>query len=183
MKHSKTLLDNIQKAEDESVRKERFEKELAITHELQESLFPSALPKVNGLDYAGQFYPTEVVQGDFYTVKKETEHLFLGIGRVGSMNIPACFYAYALRSLLQSHFSLSMPVDEILEGTHHTLVDEMGEGKLSWSALSCIFDETNPNPQLDQRRKNSCFDSSKRGNLFHCRRSWPQIGRAQLSSY
>jgi len=57
--------------------RQRLENEVAIAHEVQQQLFPRALPAVPGLDLAAICRPARVVSGDYY------DFIQLGPSRIG----------------------------------------------------------------------------------------------------
>jgi len=101
-----SLLQQQQIAEREKIAREKLAEELRIGHAIQESLFPTKLPSLQGLDIATGYLPAQEVGGDFYDLfLLPNGALFLAIADTAGKGISACLYSLGLRSALRSFLS------------------------------------------------------------------------------
>lgn len=127
-----SLLKNIQKAEEERVKKETYQRELAIGRQVQRSLLPLRLPAVTGADVAGTYLPASEVGGDFFAyLSKTTESgekvLVLCVADTSGRGISSCFYSLSARSLFRTYSTLSDNVGEILSLANNAFVHDAGD--------------------------------------------------------
>jgi sigma-B regulation protein RsbU (phosphoserine phosphatase) len=86
----------------EAARRERLNREIEIAREVQEGLFPQALPVVAGLDYAGSCRPARGVGGDYYDfLSLPGGRLGIAIGDVSGKGIPAALLMAGLQASLR----------------------------------------------------------------------------------
>jgi sigma-B regulation protein RsbU (phosphoserine phosphatase) len=91
----------------EAALRERANREMEIAREVQERMFPQALPAVPGVDYAGYCRPALGVGGDYYDFfpLKEREdgsfQLGIAIGDVSGKGISAALLMSSLRASLR----------------------------------------------------------------------------------
>lgn len=126
------LLENIQKAEDERVKKEIYQRELAIGRQVQKNLLPMQMPAVEGIELAGAYLPAKEVGGDFYGwLKKQTqegeEKLVIGVADASGHGISSCLYALNARSLARSYSMIYDDVGEVLSRTNNTFLEDAGD--------------------------------------------------------
>ena len=127
-----TLFLNIQRAEDERVKKETYQRELAIGRQVQWSLLPSIVPDVKGANAAGIYLPASDVGGDFYAFLSKTtqsgeEVLALAVADVAGRGISSCLYSLSARSLFRAYATLSDDVGEILSLTNNAFNRDTGD--------------------------------------------------------
>ncbi|MBN1914950.1 MAG: SpoIIE family protein phosphatase [Parachlamydiales bacterium] len=101
-------------AEQERVAKEKLAQELKIGHDIQMSLFPSAMPHIKGLDITSGYVPAKEVGGDFYDIFYYNDRVYFIIADVCGKGISACLYALGVRSLFRSFFILGKPISEVV---------------------------------------------------------------------
>ncbi len=96
---------------DEAARRERFNRELEIAHEVQERLFPQSYPPIGGLDCAGHCRPAQGVGGDYYDFVALPEgRLGIAVGDVSGKGISAALLMASLRASLRGQ-TLGGPAD------------------------------------------------------------------------
>ncbi len=139
-----TLFQNIQKAEDERVKKETYQRELAIARQVQRSLLPSHIPKVKGISVAGIYLPATNVGGDFFVIqskqmKEGEEFLVLAVADASGKGIPSVLYSLSLRSLLRSYLTLSNSVGEILRSINHSFLKDTGDSGMFATMVLGIY--------------------------------------------
>jgi len=88
---------------DEVAQRERLNRELEIAREVQEHLFPTVLPPIDGLDYAGACRPALGVGGDYYDfIELPGGKLGVAIGDVSGKGISAALVMSSLQAALRS---------------------------------------------------------------------------------
>ncbi len=113
------LLKQMQKAEDERVKKETYQRELSIIREVQQSLFPFKVPVLEGAEFAGGYLPASDVGGDYYgyimkQTKEGEEAVIFNLVDVAGVGISSCLYALSLRGLIRTYATLNDDVGAIL---------------------------------------------------------------------
>jgi sigma-B regulation protein RsbU (phosphoserine phosphatase) len=79
--------------------KEQLDREMAITREVQQRLFPHRLPVVQGLAYAGTCRPAQSVGGDYYDFLELPDGTFgFAVGDVSGKGMPAALLMSALQA-------------------------------------------------------------------------------------
>lgn len=138
------LLENIQRAEDERVKKEAYQRELSIGREVQQSLLPSKIPTIQGAELAATYLPAKDVGGDFYSYlskkTKDGEDVFvLTVADAASRGIYSCLYALSARSLFRTYATLYDDVGEILSHTNNAFLADTGETGMFVTAFSYLY--------------------------------------------
>ncbi len=131
-----TLLLNIQRAEDERVKKETYQREVAICREVQRSLFSSPLPDIKASMAAGGYLPATDVGGDFYYFfSKATQSgenvLALSMADIDGRGISPCLYSLSARSLFRAFSTLYDDVGTVLSLTNDDFIRDVGDAGVS----------------------------------------------------
>lgn len=126
------LLENIQRVEDERVKKETYERELFIGRQVQRSLLPSKVPEITGAELAGTYLPAAEVGGDFYgfiprSTKKGEEMLIIAVADAAGKGISPCLYALSARSLLRTYATLTDDPGEALSQANNAFMEDAGD--------------------------------------------------------
>ena len=126
------LLQNMQQAEDERVKKETYQRELLIGRQVQRSLLPARIPGIKGAKIAGTYIPASDVGGDFYGyLDKQTasgeEVVVISVADVAGRGISSCLYSLSARSLFSSFATLSDDVGEILSLANNAFIEDVGD--------------------------------------------------------
>lgn len=99
----------------ESIEKERLERELDVAREMQRRLIPAEIPKVEGLDISAVFIPAFEVGGDYYDFFEMNKNRFgFVVGDVSGKGISAAFIMAELRGVFESLSRLMDDPKEIL---------------------------------------------------------------------
>lgn len=127
-----TLLENIQKAEDERVKKEMYQREVAIGRQVQRSLLPSQVPKISGAEVAGTYLPANEAGGDFYGYLSRLssvgeEILMISVADAAGKGISPCLYALSARSLFRTYARLIDDPADILSRTNNAFIADTGD--------------------------------------------------------
>ncbi|GBD90721.1 phosphoserine phosphatase RsbU [bacterium BMS3Abin04] len=87
----------------ESIEKERLEKELDVAREIQRKILPKSIPKVNYLDIASLFIPAFEVGGDYYDFfELDNENIGFIIADVSGKSIQAAFIMAEVKGIFKS---------------------------------------------------------------------------------
>lgn len=131
------LLENIQRAQDERVEKEIYEREVMIGHEVQKNLLPQEAPNIEGIEIASYYQRAKEVGGDFYGYfEKEWEGektLSLFVADAQAKGLSASLYASSIRSLLYTYGSLDPDPSKVLMQTNLAFIEDVSDEKLLMS--------------------------------------------------
>ncbi len=139
-----TLLDNIQKAEDERVKKETYQREVAIGQQVQRSLLPSMVPAIKGAEIAGNYLPAIEAGGDFYSYTPRIttngeEVLFITVADAAGKGISTCLYSLSARSLLRSYATMRDDPGEVLKLTNNAFLVDAGETGMFMTMFNGVY--------------------------------------------
>ena len=88
---------------EEQQQKQRLEHEVAIAHEVQQQLFPSAFPSVPGLELAAICRPARVVSGDYYDfIQLDPTRVGIAVADISGKGIYAALLMASLQAALRS---------------------------------------------------------------------------------
>ena len=86
----KQAYDELKADQEQIIEKERLEKELEISGQIQQSLLPKTLPAIPGYQVGALMVPAQAVGGDFYSAfKLGKDQLGLLVGDVSDKGVPA----------------------------------------------------------------------------------------------
>ncbi len=87
----------------ESLARQKFEQELEIARQIQETILPDKEAKIDGVDIGTAYFPAREVGGDFYDIIKinETDFLFV-IGDVSNKGVPAAMVMSAASAIIKT---------------------------------------------------------------------------------
>jgi serine phosphatase RsbU (regulator of sigma subunit) len=85
--------DELKTAHVQIVEKERLEKELELSGQIQQSLFPTTLPFIPGYEFSAMMVPARQVGGDFFTYfKLGKDRLGFVVGDVSDKGVPSALF-------------------------------------------------------------------------------------------
>ncbi len=100
----------------QTLEKERLEREIAVAREIQLKLLPETLPSLPGYELHGLNLPSRTVGGDYYDVIPLDAHrVALAIGDVTGKGIPAAFLMANLQAALYLLIQEGIPLNQVLE--------------------------------------------------------------------
>jgi sigma-B regulation protein RsbU (phosphoserine phosphatase) len=122
------------------IEKERLEKELEISGQIQQSLLPKTLPRVPGYEFGALMVPARAVGGDFFTCfKLDRERLGLVVGDVSDKGVPAALFMALTFSLVRAEaVRTSTPVQVFRKVNRHLL--QMNASKMFVTLVYGILD-------------------------------------------
>jgi serine phosphatase RsbU (regulator of sigma subunit) len=93
--------DELKAAQAQIIEKEKLEKELQLAADIQMSILPRHLPRLEGINFGGHMDPARSVGGDFYDVFSLDEHrVGVLIGDVADKGIPSALFMARTHALL-----------------------------------------------------------------------------------
>ena len=121
--------ESLKAAQEQIIEKKIMERELMQAREIQESMLPTLLPRLQGFDIVAQMLPARMVGGDFFDViRLSPDSLGIVIGDVAGKGVPAALFMALTRSLLRAEARPSIPPDKVLQRVNHTLLGMNAKG-------------------------------------------------------
>jgi sigma-B regulation protein RsbU (phosphoserine phosphatase) len=103
-----------------------IENELAIAREIQSSILPRTVPKVNNLRIAAAYHPMTDVAGDFYEfVPVDQNRVGFLVADVSGHGVPAALIAAMIKVAMQSVVPLADDPPEVLRGLNRALIGSL----------------------------------------------------------
>lgn len=125
-----------------AIEKARFERELQMARQVQESLLPRNLPEIPGWNIATRWHPAREVSGDFYDILIEhdrpsgTAHprfLNLVIADVTDKGMPASLFMAFTRSVLRASIRSGLEPASIIRNANRSVFEDSHKGL--WTTL------------------------------------------------
>ena len=99
-----SMAESLVKLVAEQKEKQRLESELAIAHEVQDSLFPHTLTNLDSLEVYGVCRPARSVSGDYYDfIPLGTHRLMLALGDVSGKGISAALLMATVHAFIRAY--------------------------------------------------------------------------------
>ncbi len=120
-------IDQLEAAQIELVKKERLERELELSRQVQQSMLPHSFPQLTGFAFAVRNDPARQVGGDFYDIfSLDEDHFGVVIADVADKGMPAALYMALTRSLLLAEARRTLSPRETLLNVNRLLL-ELGD--------------------------------------------------------
>jgi sigma-B regulation protein RsbU (phosphoserine phosphatase) len=98
-----SMMQSVSTLIEEQRQRQRLENELSIAHEVQQQLFPHALPQLPGIELEAVCRPARVVSGDYYDFIRITPtHLAIALADISGKGISAALLMASLQAALRS---------------------------------------------------------------------------------
>ena len=121
--------DELKDAQAQIIEKERLEKELEISGQIQQSLLPKTLPAIPGYQFGALMIPAQAVGGDFYTyIKLGKDRLGLVVGDVSDKGVPAALFMALTFSAIRLEALRSGPPVQVLRSVNRHLLEMNSAG-------------------------------------------------------
>jgi serine phosphatase RsbU (regulator of sigma subunit) len=122
------------------VEKERLEKELEISGQIQQSLLPRKTPAIPGYEFGALMVPAHSVGGDFFTYfNLGPEKLGIVVGDVSDKGVPAALFMALTFSLIRAEASITRsPVQAFRKVNRHLM--QMNASKMFVTLVYGILD-------------------------------------------
>ena len=89
---------------------QRLQSELAIAREVQNQLFPRAIPAMKTIELTGVCHPARMVSGDYYDfVRVHESNVALAIGDVAGKGISAALLMASIQSIMRTQLTAGVP--------------------------------------------------------------------------
>jgi len=99
-----------------------IQKELETARQIQLSILPSEIPKIEGLDIAARYIPMTSVAGDFYDfIVVDDKHLGILVADVSGHGMPAALIASMLKIALAAQVPHATDPAQVLSGLNQAL--------------------------------------------------------------
>ena len=99
-----------------------IQKELETARQIQLSILPSEIPKIEGLDIAARYVPMTSVAGDFYDfIVVDEKHIGILVADVSGHGMPAALIASMLKIALSSQVAHAADPAQVLWGLNQAL--------------------------------------------------------------
>ncbi len=99
-----------------------IQKELETARQIQLSILPSSVPKIEGLDIAARYIPMTSVAGDFYDfIVVDEKHIGILVADVSGHGMPAALIASMLKIALSSQVGHAASPAKVLLGLNEVL--------------------------------------------------------------
>jgi serine phosphatase RsbU (regulator of sigma subunit) len=99
-----------------------IQKELETAREIQLSILPDEIPKIEGLDIAARYIPMASVAGDFYDfIVVDDKHIGILVADVSGHGMPAALVASMLKIALAAQVPNAADPAKVLSGLNQTL--------------------------------------------------------------
>jgi len=113
----------------ETLEKQKLEKDLDTARNIQKNLLPKAMPKLNCFEIAGFNNSARQVGGDYYDlVKLNKNELLFAIGDVSGKGVPAALLMANLQAFLKSICKQGMPLDRATDFINDLVSDNTTNG-------------------------------------------------------
>ncbi len=130
----------LEEAQAELAQKERFERELELARQVQQSVLPREFPDVRGVRFAAYNQPARQVGGDFYdVVQLDQDRIFIAIADVSDKGMPAALYMALARSLLRAEVRRLHAPDELIASVNQLLI-ELGQPDMFVTIFCGVLD-------------------------------------------
>ncbi len=135
------LLQNAQEAEKERLLRERLAGELRIGHEIQESLLPSHIPGLPGVDIATGYFSAKEVNGDFYDLLRlENGKILIAICDTAGKGISACLFSLGLRSMIRALANTAVDLSDLVRRANDLYLMDAHESSMFSTLWVGIYD-------------------------------------------
>ena len=135
--------DELKAAQDQLIEKEKLEKELEITKQIQESILPDSLPNLQGYEFGALMIPARVVGGDFYTFfQLPGRKMGIVVGNVSDKGVPAALFMALCYSLIRSEAVRTGSPVQALKKVNEQLL-QMNSSDMFVTVVYGILDPTN----------------------------------------
>ena len=114
-KQLQTAYDELKAAQAQLVEKERLERELQVAADIQLSILPDQLPKVDGFNFGARILPARQVGGDLYDVfLLKDEKVGVVIGDVADKGVPSAIFMARAHALIMAEADMGLTAGEVM---------------------------------------------------------------------
>jgi len=114
-KQLQAAYDNLKAAQAQLIEKERLERELQVAADIQLSILPDELPKLDGFDFGARILPARQVGGDLYDVfLLKDGQVGVLIGDVADKGVPSAIFMARAHALIMAEADIGQTAGEVL---------------------------------------------------------------------
>ncbi len=119
---------NLKAAQQQIIEKEIMERELMQARDIQVSMLPRILPRLEGFDLGASMVPARMVGGDFFDlIPLDSDSLGLVVGDVSGKGVPAALFMALTRSLLRAEADPRTSPKKVLNRVNRHLLEMNAE--------------------------------------------------------
>jgi serine phosphatase RsbU (regulator of sigma subunit) len=120
----------------------KLEHELSLAGDIQKSMLPRSIPRLEGYEFSARMIPAKSVGGDFFDFIPLGEDLLgIAVGDVSDKGIPAALFMAMVRSLLRAEAHPGRSPKKVLRSVNRHLMD-MNDKEMFVTILFGILDRT-----------------------------------------
>jgi len=120
-----------------------LDRDLENARKIQNSLLPSEIPKIKGLDISGAMIPAMQVGGDYYDVIRITDSkVFVVVGDVSGKGLAASFYMSKLQTMVKLYCNESNSPYDVLTQINSRISKEMEKNWFITCTIALFDSET-----------------------------------------
>jgi phosphoserine phosphatase RsbU/P len=167
-----------------SLRRERFERELELAHDLQLKLLPDATRFLDTANVAARCAPAESVGGDLYHLF-ELPHGRLGvaIGDVSGHGFSAALIMALTMSAIAIYTQEATHPGDVLRHVHQALIDELESTEMYLTILFAIVDRHSGEVRYSNAGHPHAFAVRADGRVERLNATSPPLGTVPLPDY
>jgi serine phosphatase RsbU (regulator of sigma subunit)/CRP-like cAMP-binding protein len=120
----------------------KLEHELVLASEIQQSMLPRSIPRLDGYEFCARMIPAKSVGGDFFDfVPLGSDALAIAVGDVSDKGVPAALFMAMVRSLLRAEAHPGHSPAEVLRRVNRHLMD-MNDKEMFVTVIFGILNRT-----------------------------------------
>ncbi len=167
-----------------SLRRERFERELELAHDLQLKLLPDASRFDHTANVAARCAPAESVGGDLYHLfELPNGRLGVVIGDVSGHGFSAALIMALTMSAVAIYSQDSTQPGEVLRHVHLALIDELESTEMYLTILFAVVDPANGQVRFSNAGHPHAFVLRADGEVDRLEATSPPLGTVPLPEY
>jgi phosphoserine phosphatase RsbU/P len=167
-----------------SVRRERFERELELAHDLQLKLLPDAARFLTTANVAARCAPAESVGGDLYHLfELPNGRLGVVIGDVSGHGFSAALIMALTMSAIAIYTQEASQPGDVLRQVHHALIDELETTEMYLTILFAVVDPIHGEVSYSNAGHPHAFVLRGDGQVDRLSATSPPLGTVPLPEY
>lgn len=123
------ITDKFRESQKNLAEQERIKKEMQVAQEIQQTLLPSEIPKLEGYEIGSHYEAASMVGGDYYDfVDVDKDMLGIVVADVSGKGLPGAMVMTMIRTLLRTEARAIRSSSEVLARLNSIVVDDMKKG-------------------------------------------------------
>jgi phosphoserine phosphatase RsbU/P len=168
----------------DSLRRERFERELELAHDLQLKLLPDASGFTDVADVAARCAPAESVGGDLYHLfELPNGRLGVVVGDVSGHGFSAALIMALTMSAIAIYSQELSGPDDVLRRVHHAVIDELESTEMYLTILFVVVDKASGTVHYSNAGHPHGFVIRGDGGVERLAATSPPLGTVPLPEY